>query len=199
MAWQLTGQLIEACSCKALCPCYLGPAEPDQGWCSGALTFSIQNGQSEGVDLSGRAVVWLIDLPKDFVSGNGTARLYIDDAANVQQRQELEAIFTGKKGGPWAVLRNLVDQWLPTQTAAIKISGGDNPVVSVGGVGQVKLQLIKDQVGRTTTVMNAASHSLMEISQVDLARSDGSRLADPQMRAWDAWGHGGVSAFSWKA
>jgi hypothetical protein len=47
--------------------------------------------------------------------------------------------------------------------------------------------------------MNAASHSLMEISQVDLARSDGSRFADPQMRAWDAWGHGGVSAFSWKA
>src|SRR5215472_5446111 len=82
MAWEISGQLIEACSCKALCPCYLGPAEPDQGWCSGALTFSIRNGQSEGVDLSGRAVVWLIDLPKDFVSGNGTARLYIDDAAS---------------------------------------------------------------------------------------------------------------------
>jgi hypothetical protein len=199
MAWQLTGQLIEACSCKALCPCYLGPAEPDQGWCSGALAFSIQKGQSENVDLSGRAVVWLIDLPKDFASGNGTARLYVDDAANAQQRQELEAIFTGKKGGPWAVLNSIVAKWLPTQAAAIKISDGDSPVVSVGGVGQVKLQSIKDQVGRRTTVMNAASHSLMEISQVDLARSDGSRLADPQMRAWDAWGHGGVSAFSWKA
>jgi hypothetical protein len=199
MAWQLTGQLIEACSCKALCPCYLGPAEPDQGWCSGALAFSIQKGQSENVDLSGRAVVWLIDLPKDFASGNGTARLYVDDAANAQQRQELEAIFTGKKGGPWAVLNSIVAKWLPTQAAAIKISDGDSPVVSVGGVGQVKLQSIKDQVGRRTTVMNAASHSLMEISQVDLARSDGSRFADPQMRAWDAWGHGGVSAFSWKA
>jgi hypothetical protein len=199
MAWQLSGQLIEACSCKALCPCYLGPAEPDQGWCSGALAFSIQKGQSENVDLSGRAVVWLIDLPKDFASGNGTARLYVDDAANSQQRQELEAIFTGKKGGPWAVLNSIVAKWLPTQSAAIKLSDGDSPVVSVGSVGQVKLQSIKDQVGRRTTVMNAASHSLMEISQVDLARSDGSRLADPQMRAWDAWGHGGVSAFSWKA
>src|SRR5262249_42192554 len=156
-------------------------------------------GQSEGVDLSGRAVVWLIDLPKDFASGNGTARLYIDDAANIQQRQELEAIFTGKKGGPWVVLRNLVAKWLPTQTAAIKTSGGDSPVVWVGGVGQVTLQSIKDQLGRPTTVMNAASHSLMEISHVDLARSDGSRFSDPQMRAWDAWGHGGVSAFSWKA
>ena len=47
MAWQLSGQLIEACSCKSACPCVLGPAEPDQGWCSGALTFSIEKGQAE--------------------------------------------------------------------------------------------------------------------------------------------------------
>ena len=183
MAWELSGQLIEACSCKALCPCYLGPAEPDQGWCSGALTFSIQKGQSEDVDLSGRAVLWLIDLPKDFASGNGTARLYVDDAANPDQRQELEAIFTGKKGGPWAVLSSIVAKWLPTQTATINISDGGSPVVSVGAIGQIKLQPTKDQAGRATTVMNAASHSMMEISQVDLARSDGSRFVDPEMRA----------------
>jgi len=145
MAWELSGQLIEACSCKALCPCYLGPAEPDQGWCSGALTFSIQKGQSEDVDLSGRAVLWLIDLPKDFASGNGTARLYVDDAANPDQRQELEAIFTGKKGGPWAVLSSIVAKWLPTQTATINISDGGSPVVSVGAIGQIKLQPTKDQ------------------------------------------------------
>lgn len=199
MAWELSGQLIEACSCKALCPCYLGPAEPDQGWCSGALTFSIQKGQSEDVDLSGRAVLWLIDLPKDFASGNGTARLYVDDAANPDQRQELEAIFTGKKGGPWAVLSSIVAKWLPTQTATINISDGGSPVVSVGAIGQIKLQPTKDQAGRATTVMNAASYSMMEISQVDLARSDGSRFVDPEMRAWDAGGHGGVSSFSWKA
>ena len=34
-------------------PCVLGPAEPDQGSCSGALTFSIGRGQSDGADLSG--------------------------------------------------------------------------------------------------------------------------------------------------
>ena len=78
MAWQLSGELIEACSCKAACPCVLGPAEPDQGWCSGALTFAIDKGKSDGVDLSGRAVLWLIDLPKDFASGDGTVRVTPD-------------------------------------------------------------------------------------------------------------------------
>jgi hypothetical protein len=126
MPWHMTGQLIEACSCRAACPCLLGPAEPDQGWCSGALTFVIQQGEADGVNLGGRTVVWLIDLPKDFASGNGTVRLYIDDAADARQRQELEAIFTGKKGGPGAVLGSLVTKWLPTQTTTITIDGGEN-------------------------------------------------------------------------
>ena len=68
MAWHMTGQLIEACTCKAACPCVLGPAEPDQGGCSGALTFVIQQGESDGVNVGGRKVLWLIDLPKDFLS-----------------------------------------------------------------------------------------------------------------------------------
>lgn len=104
----------------------LGPAEPDQGWCSGALTFVIQEGASDGIALGGRKVLWLIDLPKDFASGNGTVRIYIDDAADARQKQELEAIFTGKKGGPGEVLGSLVTKWLPTQTATITIDRGEH-------------------------------------------------------------------------
>jgi hypothetical protein len=199
MAWQLSGELIEACSCKAACPCVLGPAEPDQGWCSGALTFAIDKGKSDGVDLSGRAVLWLIDLPKDFASGDGTVRVIIDDKADARQRQELEAIFTGKKGGPGAVLGSLVSKWLPTETATIEISRGDSPEVAVSGIGHAKLQPIKDQAGRTAAIMNAPILGLIEISKAELARSDGSRFAGPKMRSWDAGGHGSVNPFSWKA
>jgi hypothetical protein len=177
----------------------LGPAEPDQGWCSGALTFSIDKGQSDGVDLTGRAVVWLVDLPKDFASGNGTVCLIIDDGADARQRQELEGIFSGNKGGPGAVLGSLVSKWVPTESAAIKLSGGDSPEITVGNMGQVKLQPIKDQAGKTATVVNAPVLGLIEISEAKLARSDGSRFAAPQMRSWTSGGHGSVSPFSWKA
>jgi len=198
MAWHMTGQLIEACSCKAACPCVLGPAEPDQGWCSGALTFVIQEGASDGVALGGRKVLWLIDLPKDFASGNGTVRIYIDEAADARQKQELEAIFTGKKGGPGEVLGSLVTKWLPTQTATITIDGGDNPSITVGAVGHVKLNRIKDERGRTTKLLNAPVLGAIQVDTADLARSDGSRFADPQMRRWDGGGHGSVSPFSWR-
>lgn len=197
MAWQLSGRLVEACSCRAACPCVLGPAEPDQGWCSGALTFAIQNGNSDGVDLSGRAVVWLIDLPKDFASGNGTARLYVDDAADANQRRELEAIFTGRKGGPGAVLGSLVSNWLPTEAMPIAIGGGDDPTISVGTIGEVELKSIRDGTGRATALINAPVLGLVAIDRADLARSDGSRFGAPQMRAWEAGGHGSISPFSW--
>ena len=122
MAWRMTGQMLESCSCKMLCPCTLGPAEPDQGWCSGALLFDIQQGNSDGVNLGGSKVVFAVDLPGDFLGGNGTARLYIDEAASADQRRELEAIFTGKKGGAFDALNSLITKWLPMQVVRTEIA-----------------------------------------------------------------------------
>jgi hypothetical protein len=93
MAWNMTGQMLESCSCKMLCPCALGPAEPDQGWCAGALVFDIQRGQADGVSLDRTTVVLVVNMPGDFLGGNGTARLYVDEAASAAQRQELELTF----------------------------------------------------------------------------------------------------------
>jgi hypothetical protein len=198
MAWQLSGQLIEACSCKSACPRAMGPAEPDQGWCSGALPFAIDKGQSDGVDLSSRVVVWAIDLPKDFASGNGTGCIIINAGADAGQRQDLEAIFSGTKGGSGAVLGKLVSKWLSIESAAIKVAGGENPELTVGTMGHVKLQAIKDHAGKTATVMHAPIFGLVGISEVGLSRSDGSRFGAPQMRNWTSGGHGSISPVNWK-
>jgi Protein of unknown function (DUF1326) len=51
MAWNMSGQLTEFCSCKLMCPCWLGPTPvPDQGWCSGAILYDIEQGQIDGID-----------------------------------------------------------------------------------------------------------------------------------------------------
>ncbi len=71
MAWQLTGRWLESCSCKMMCRCVFGPAEPDQGWCSGSFAFDIERGTSDGVDLGGTRAMLLLDFPKDFISGDG--------------------------------------------------------------------------------------------------------------------------------
>ena len=89
MAWHITGQSMELCSCKMFCPCWLGPeGEPDQGWCSAVLGYEVQQGSSDGVDLAGTKAVLAADWPGNFFGGNGTARLYVDERASADQRRE---------------------------------------------------------------------------------------------------------------
>src|SRR5919109_941564 len=160
MAWHVTGNMIELCSCKVLCPCWLGPAQPDQGWCSGAIVFDIQQGAADGVDLSGAKVVFAADWPGDFWAGNGTARLYLDAAANAAQRRELEAIFSGRKGGLLEPLfAAVITQWLPAQTAPIALQRGATLAITVGHVGHVTVQPLQDQAGQPTMVQGGGAHA----------------------------------------
>ena len=199
MAWNLTGQMIEVCSCKMFCPCNFGPAEPDEGWCSAALAFDIKQGSSDGVDLAGCKAAMAADLPGDFFGGNATVRLYLDSAASEEQRRALEAIFTGKKGGNWeAFASGAVSKWLPAKTASISIASGDNPAVSVGDVGKLTLQPVKDDSGKPTRVLNSPLGQLFGESE-DIAFSTGSQWSDPDMRAWKAGGSGGITPFNWSA
>ena len=84
MAWSLTADFTETCSCNMLCPCWYGVKElmiMDQGYCAGALLFRVSQGSADGVDLSGRVVALAADWPgPTLLDGNGTGRLYIDDA-----------------------------------------------------------------------------------------------------------------------
>ena len=197
MAWNITGRILEACSCHMLCPCVLGPAHPDQGWCSAAVLFNIQQGNSDGVNVEGRKVVFVFDMPGDFVGGNGTGRIYIDQAATADQRRELEAIFQGKKGGPWEAVDSLITEWLPTQYTTIEVQSGDNPSFTVGNVGQVKLQPIKTQDGRPTRVENSPVWDMVGFKQEGLAQGDGSHWFDPDMRPWVSGGMGAMQTITW--
>ena len=152
MAWNMTGDLIEACNCNVFCPCWYGVPDvalPDKGYCTGAVAFRVRDGNSDGVHLAGRIVVFTLDFPGPrFFDGNATSRLFIDDGANADQRRVLEAIFQGQKGGPMAILAPLVSKWLPTQSRSIRIQqNGDDITVSVAGVGEVQSRLLKDAEG----------------------------------------------------
>lgn len=49
---------------------------------------------SNSIELAGRDVVLMLDWPgPTLLDGNGTTRVYIDDAADTNQQKELEDIF----------------------------------------------------------------------------------------------------------
>jgi hypothetical protein len=198
MVWHVTGKSTELCSCKMMCPCWLGPeGEPDQGWCSGAFGFEIENGESEGVDLSGNCVALAADWPGNFFHGNGTGRLYLDARASGEQRRELEAIFSGKKGGMFgAVIGGIIANWLPARVANVDIQWGKTSSLSVGEVAKAQMKALDDGAGNPTRVSGAVAQGALQIDGMQLASAKGSRWADPEMRAWDG-DSGTLHSFDW--
>ena len=186
MAWTLKGQMIENCSCNLFCPCWFAVQEymvMDQGWCATSVTFQIDEGQSDGVDLSGRIVTFLADFPgPTLFDGNATARLYLDDGASDDEARELEAILTGKKGGTFEMLASLVSNWLPAEKTSIRLSSdGDLTSVSVGSVGDVSSKALRDDQGNGFSLRGGGFVSAFGMEEAELAPSAGTRWSDPDM------------------
>jgi len=200
MAWKMTANMIEFCSCKALCPCWLGPdTQPDQGWCAGALVFEIKQGAVDGLDVSGCKAALAAEWPGNFFGGKGTARLYIDAKASEKQRGALEAVFSGKKGGLFEGLMGAaVSKWLPAKTAPIAITRGETMSITIGEFGKATLAPYKDQAGRTATVQGTAAQGAFQSASMELASSKGTRWSDPDLRKWDG-DSGTIHSVNWSA
>ena len=200
MSWRVSGRSLELCSCKALCPCWLGPdGKPDQEWCSATFGFEIEAGNSDGVDLTGTKVVLMVHWPGNFFSGNGSARLYIDASASADQQRELEGIYSGQKGGMLEGLWGAVmTTWHEAKVAAIDINWGDNPTVRVDGVGEATLKPFKDGAGNTATLSGAAAQAAFQIDSMYLADGRDSSWSDPDLGDWKA-DSATLHKFNWAA
>jgi hypothetical protein len=186
MAWTLKGHMTENCSCNMFCPCWFAVPEymiMDQGWCAGSFTFEIEEGQSDGVDLSGRTVTLLFDWPgPTLFDGNGTARLFLDDGVSDDQAPELAAIFQGQKGGAFEILAGTISTWLPVERTSIRVSrDGDIMSANVGRVGEVSSKALRDDQGNGFTVRGGGFVGAFGMEEAELAPSAGTRWTDPDM------------------
>jgi len=205
MAWNLTAEFTETCSCNMLCPCWYGVQElmvMDQGWCASAWLLRVQQGSADGIDLSGRTLAIALDFPgPTLYDGNGTARLYVDDAASTDQRRELEAIFQGTKGGPMEILAGLVTKWLPTRAAKIDFQEqGGTLTATVAGFGQMKSQRLTNEAGQPTTMQNTGFTTALQLDNqaAQLAPSGGTHWSDPDMPRQFETKSGAVAKFTWR-
>jgi hypothetical protein len=209
MAWNLSGKMIETCTCNMFCPCWFGVKQlmiMDKGYCVGPVLFRIQDGISNSINLSGQDIVLMLDWPgPTILDGNGTSRLYIDDGADTNQQKELEDIFQGRRGGPMQMLSQLIAKWLPTVKARIDIkednnNGGHNLTATVGNYGEIKSQQLKNEAGRVMTVQGAGFASVFQFENDTLTLApSGTQWSDPDMPHTQVTTRSGaVGKFSWR-
>jgi hypothetical protein len=89
MAWKLRGTYVETCSCDFFCPCNFNLAVgADYDRCRVALVFNITDGDVDGTDVSGLAVVVIADTPKVMTDGNWRLGTVIDAKASDEQAEK---------------------------------------------------------------------------------------------------------------
>lgn len=94
--WKITGELEEACSCNAACPCWFD-SKPTRMTCGGSQVLFIQKGNYGNVKLDGLAIANYAESPEDRTMMDSFGKWkfstnYIDEKANPEQRKALEAI-----------------------------------------------------------------------------------------------------------
>src|SRR5205809_335678 len=122
--WQIAGDYFENCNCDVVCPCLFSPnapltSKPTAGACEVAFSFHIDQGSYGGTTLDGLNVVLTARTPGAMADGNWSVALYLDERANEQQRQALEAIFSGSAGGPMGVFAPFFSTMLGAKTVPI--------------------------------------------------------------------------------
>ena len=152
MSYTLEGQLLEVCTCKAVCPCWVGE-DPDGGTCDGSVFWHIQKGKVGRTDVSGLTIGVLTHIPGNVLEGNWRAVVYVDDKASPEQKEALLNVWTGKEGGPVADLVQLVGEVVAVKDVPIRVdvTEGRGQLV-VGDDIEVQMEPFQGATGGTTTL-----------------------------------------------
>jgi hypothetical protein len=152
MGYQVEGRLLEVCTCKILCPCWVGE-DPDFGTCDGVLAWHYDKGTVNGVDVSGRTFVILTHIPGNILQGNWRIVAYVDEGATDEQRNVLLDMWTGKLGGPVKDLAALVGEILGVEQVPITFDVQEGQgQLKIGDAIEAELAPYTGLTGKETTL-----------------------------------------------
>jgi len=116
--WRLELEHAMGCNCNWGCPCSF-ESPPTYGTCEATLAYHIVKGSCGWTALDG--LLWLTAAkgPGPLHERNGRAVVFLDESASDGQRQALEAIATGKVGGPIGIFMSTVTAGIQVRSARI--------------------------------------------------------------------------------
>ncbi len=154
MAYRLQGSLLEVCTCKILCPCWVGE-DPDLGDCKSAMAWHFDQGTIDGVDVAGRTIGLACFIPGNVLEGNWRVTMFIDDGATEEQAEAIQAVYSGDKGGPIVDLIGLVGEVTSVERVPIVFNVVEGKgTLKLGDVAHAELEPYRSATGEVTTLTN---------------------------------------------
>ena len=155
MGYAIEGKLLEACSCAAVCPCWVGD-DPDGGKCNGVIAYHYDRGEINGVNVAGLTLALAVDIPGNVLKGDWKVAVFVDQRATPQQKEAILAAHTGKLGGPLADLAPLIGEVLGVYDVPIEFTLREGKGhIRVGDAIAGEMQPLTDLKGRPTTLVDS--------------------------------------------
>ncbi len=144
--WRLKIERLMACNCNWGCPCTF-ESPPTYGTCEAGMAFHIAEGKYGNIVLDGLNWALAASWPGPLHERNGRGVVYLDERATFTQRDALEAIATGKAGGPIGVFMSTVTAGIEVRTAPIEFhAAGKKSRFRVPGQVEVAFGPIRNPV-----------------------------------------------------
>ena len=155
MGYAIEGKLLEACSCAAICPCWVGD-DPDHGTCDALLAYHYDRGEINGVNVAGLTLALGVHIPGNVLKGDWKGAVFVDERATPQQKEAILAAHTGKLGGPLADLAPLIGEVLGVYDVPIEFNMREGRGrIRVGDAIAAEMEPLTDPKGRPTSLVDS--------------------------------------------
>lgn len=195
--WHIAGEYFESCNCEVLCPCLLSRAQarPTEGHCDVVVAVQVARGAWGATDLSGLGAALAILTPGVMAAGGWTVAPYVDARGTPAQRAALEAIMTGRAGGPLGRFDALIATRLPAKAVEIRTSvAGRTRSLTMPGIAEVTVEGIAG-VGDKEVWLDNVGHFASR--RLAAARGTASRFRDQGLVFDNSGRNGHYSAIDW--
>ncbi len=154
MGYKVEGRLLEACSCNAPCPCWIGD-DPDLGHCDALVAYHYDKGQINGLDVAGLTLALVTHIPGNVLAGDWQVAVHVDSKATPQQKDAILAAHTGQLGGPLADLAPLIGNVLGVYETPIDFDMEKGKgTIRIGDVVTAEMAPATDATGRPTKLVD---------------------------------------------
>ncbi|MBD1807956.1 DUF1326 domain-containing protein [Microcoleus sp. FACHB-SPT15] len=189
--YKLEGQILEACSCNAPCPCWIGD-DPDGGACDSFVAYHVEKGEILGIDVSGLTLVKIVYIPGNVLAGNWRAVVYVDGKGTPEQQQALIKVFNGELGGAIADVAKLVSDVLDVRIAPIEYNIQEGRgTIKIGDVLVSEMEPYRGPDGKPTKMIDSI-FSTIPGSPAYIAKASVHRVNIPEFNL--TWEYNGRNA-----
>lgn len=194
--WSIDGEYFENCNCTVACPCIFSSqapftSTPTEGACEVAFAFHLDHGTFGEVALDDLNVGLIARTPGPMIEGNWAVALYLDERANQDQQQALQAIFAGQAGGTMGEFAPLIGQVLGVKSVPIHYGvDGTHHSVEIPGIMNVAVHPIASMMGEDREMVAVNAHPFAPDGVVMAVGDEHSTWSDYGLR-WDNSGRNG--------